>query len=305
MQTFKAFLSESTKTLPHWPKTKEEAIDVYMTIAANNNSLPSVDDFLVEHNDDGSVSFYSTNVSFTETDFIDGFLPFRIHIAENCDIKITCTKLRTFDGLPEKCSRITLYGFPIEETSFENFKPTKCNYIGINLDKQNAHLKRAVSLRGLNRESAIAIGVENTNAFVGVSPVEFSDLDHLETRTVSVYFDKITEHDLHNLPKPSGTLNLRCNTCCDIDASELDAIFPNTDYVHLFFLKRQPNFSNVLHFALSKVVVILETIAFTDASSPPARLAKIINKYTNSGTNKILEFQNELIDEGFEDIAEM
>lgn len=305
-KTLKQYLTESQK-LPHWPKTLEELQEVYKKVSINDETGEvmmhpiSKYDPLVIFNDDLTVSLRRVHsndrVQIADWMLVDGMLPFPF---KDVDCAIVVNKdcgLKSFAGFPRKCNAISIEENGLHESvkdltgCSEEVKFSLSIFACGGIESLNGFPKHIVedefnlSVRfcsNFKDFSHIPRKLEKLN--IGATPhFTEEDFKYLSPEVETISFDNLKNlKSLHNIHK-----YVKSAKCINLYETKI--------------------FSSILGLSLIKGLTEVDESFYDinndDKSWPTDGIIEIVEKYM--GTQDVFEFQEALVEAGFNELAKL
>jgi len=306
-KTFKHFLIESQK-LPHWPKTVEELKKIYAKICVDPDSgevmMPMFSDLFedasVKFNDDVTVSIdwhhRVDRIQIQDWNLVDGQMPFPFKDVKTAFVISQGCKLKSLAGVPRSCEVFTieeqgldstvkdLVGGPEEVNS--SFSVFACDGI--------EYIRGFPTKIGNDMNLSIRF-CKNFKDFSGI-PEKLGNFNLSST-------EHFTNDNLKDLPKEVDTLSLD-------QLPKLTSLHNIHKYVKSakrITLYQTKIFSSILGLAmingLNEVEESFYDVNNEDKSWPTDGIIPIVEKYI--GSHDVFEFQEELVDAGFTELAKI
>jgi hypothetical protein len=305
MITFKGFLTES-QGLSHWPKTLEELKEVYMKVCIHDETgevmmppifqrpRPLQPDKNIEFNDDLSVTL-KDDIRIEHWMLVNGMLPFKIREVDGDVAIVSDCGLASLIGLPRKCKSIifganslteavkNLQGGP-EEVE-KAYIVSMCDALE-SLDGLPKNLPNDVTLNFFSKNLKDFSALPKRCGALTIGHSEFfnvEDLKYLPEYSNEINFSSIPKlTSFHNINKyVKSTYQLGCYKC--------------------------KISSSILGLSLIKELDIIDDCFYDvnghDLSWPTDGILPIVEKYI--GKQDIFEFQEELVNAGFNELAKL
>lgn len=312
-KTLKRFLTESQK-ISHWPKTKDELIKAYQKIMIDQDTgevlmAPYYDD---EHpapeslrqyshtnfttfNDDLTVSIKhnSGRVQIQQWMLVDGKLPFPFKdVDTEFNIEKGC-KLKSLVGVPKTCESFCVWQEGLDgvtnlvggpEEVEESYTVQLCDSLTSTAGLPKSMAGGRLELTCEHLEDFSHLPKELRTLVIGHSPhFTHEDFKHLPSQMAELDFSMLKNlHSFHNLSKYVKSLHKLGLFEVKINSSILSLALINN---------------------LKEVDEYFYDINSDDKDWPTDGVIQIVNKYL--GTQDIFEFQEELNDAGFKELAKL
>ena len=312
-KTFKHFLTESQK-LPHWPKTKDELITAYQKVMIDEETgevlmPPYYDedhpiskqygqDKGIIFNDDLTVSLahhsHADRVQIHKWMLVDGQLPFPF---KDVDLEFSIEKgcdLKSLAGTPRKCESFKVWMNGLAESV--------SNLVGGPEDVEEDYIVQLC----LGIKSTEGLPKSLSGGRLELSCPNLEDFSHIPKEVKSLMIGHtlhFTEEHLQFLPAHSE----------EIDFSMLGNLhsFHNihkyvksTKKIGAYEVKIK---SSILGLSMISGLEEIDECFFDvnsdDKDWPTEGIIDIVNKYI--GTHDVFEFQEELVDAGFNELAKL
>ena len=307
-KTFKNFLTESQR-LSHWPKTVEELEQAYMKICVDDDTgevmMPPVSrtrfSDQVMFNDDLTVSIKRNSatdrVQIAESMLVNGQLPFPFKDVDSAFVVNNGCKLKSLAGFPRSCSAVS-----IEENGLdESVKNLEGGPEEIKFSLSIFSCPGIESLKGFPRR--IVNDEFNLSVRYCENLRDFSDIPKKLEKCTIGKTEHFTVENLKDLPS-------------DVEILSLDQL-PNLTSLHNIhkFVKNAKRlslyqtkiFSSILGLAmitgLNEVEESFYDVNNEDKSWPTDGIIPIVEKYM--GTQEVFDFQEELVEAGFKELAKL
>ena len=311
-KTLKQYLTESQK-LPHWPKTLEELEEAYMKVCIDGESgndtgevmMPPISrsrqSSLVTFNDDLTVSIKRNSpndrVQIADWMLVDGMLPFPFKEVDSAIVVNRDCGLKSFAGFPRKCNAISIEEFGLHESVKDL---TGCS----------EEVKFSLSIFSCS-------GIESLNGFpkhivedeFNLSVrfcTNFKDFSHIPRKLEKINIGStphFTEEDFKYLPSDVDTLSLDYLE----NLKSLHNIHKYVKSAKRISLYQTKIFSSILGLSMIKGLNEVEESFYDvnndDKSWPTDGIIEIVEKYM--GTQDVFEFQEALIESGFNELAKL
>ena len=302
-KTFKHFLTESQKP-SHWPKTIEELEEAYMKVCINaetgevlmppiSRSRPYQQD-QIQFNDDLSVTL-KDDVRIEKWMLVNGMMPFDIREADGDVLVERDCGLASLIGLPRKCKSIHF--------EFNSLTEAVKNLRGGPEEVEKAYIVSMCdgleSLEGLPKNLPNDVNLN----FFSKNLKDFSALPkQCNALTIghSLYFNV---EDLKYLPERSSEINFS-------SIPKLTSFHNINKYVKSTFqlgCYECKISSSILGLALIKELSVIDECFYDvkaeDRTWPTDGIYDIVNKHI--GTHDIFEFQEQLVNAGFNELAKL
>lgn len=313
-KTLKQYLTESQK-LPHWPKTKDELIAAYQKVMIDQDTgevmMPPYydDDHPVPENlrqwshtnfavinDDLTVSIKNdrSRVQIQKWMLVDGQLPFPFKEVDMAfDIEKQCG-LKSLAGTPRKCESFCAYHYGLGEEVK--------NFIGGPEEVETAYIAQLCD--GIT--STIGLPKSMPGAKLELSCDNIQDYSHLPKEVNELVICRsphFTEEDFKYLPSHADFIafsSLKGLT----SLHNLHKYVKSLNRLGLFEVKIS---SSILGLAmisnLSEVDEYFYDVNSDDKDWPTDGIIQIVNKYL--GTHDVFEFQEALVEAGFNELAKL
>jgi hypothetical protein len=322
--TFKGYLKEGKNhSLPHWPKTKKQAEEIYTKIKEekdkgadaltlfqlfppllkNETDKASLKTEYAVCNDDGSVSFFKNKqnthlyIGITREMLVAGHLPFRIATLENFPLSIEKNaNLESLIGFPETVSFFTANGGSLSPsiTDFSDIpRFTKTCYIS------SEYIKSMNGLKPGFPKTELTLQCENLTDFDGLQNIGENSYINLE----GTHFN---ENDFKYLNKSLDSIRIGGkypNTKAKNGLTSLHNLHKYVKHDAQISLQDQQISSSILSLVYLTDINVNGFYYPNGEQIDDKQISPIIREYSGSG--KIFEFQDALIEAGFEHLAKL